>query len=622
MKSGCLHPLLLSCIVTVLVPWSTQALSVRIADTTAEAGASAITVSIEVDNALGIAGGDLTLIYDAAALTAKRVATGSLAAASGLTVIGNTAGAGQVKIAMAGAIGLRSASGVLTTIAFDVSANAIPGTYSLELTRATFFNEQARTISVRHIASGTFTVASKARRGVEVKIENVSGNLGDTGIEVSITVEDGTGLAGADLTLTYEASVLTAKEVTPGSLAAASGFMFTGNTAGPGLVKIAMAGATGIPSGGGALAIVIFDVKADAAPGAYSLNLTRAIFRNEQAQSLSVQPATGLFTILDDVEVPGEGPVSIDFDLAAGNQEQRRAGSATPGSRYAMELSVSSAPEIDGWAVTVEYDAAQVTFVSGSFEASDFLPGIFILLEEDSGVVILGGAVLGTGVTNSGDGSLGTLEFEVLPGFADSTDLVISRVVWKRVDGDEEVISVHSVATITASRVSAGLAGDFDGDGKVGLFDFFLFADAFGGTDLDFDLTGDGKVNLFDFFLFADAYGSSELAKLLAVAEAYLGVPLTAQLAQNYPNPFNSETVIEYELPQSGEIQLVIYDVTGQRVATLASGLRQAGTYALRWDGRDDAGRRLASGVYLYRLEAPAMTGDRMLQTRKLLLLR
>ena len=44
-------------------------------------------------------------------------------------------------------------------------------------------------------------------------------------------------------------------------------------------------------------------------------------------------------------------------------------------------------------------------------------------------------------------------------------------------------------------------------------------------------------------------------------AEAYLGVPLTAQLAQNYPNPFNSETVIEYDLPQSGEIQLVIYDI-------------------------------------------------------------
>ena len=47
----------------------------------------------------------------------------------------------------------------------------------------------------------------------------------------------------------------------------------------------------------------------------------------------------------------------------------------------------------------------------------------------------------------------------------------------------------------------------------------------------EFDLTGHGKVNLFDFFLFADASGSSELAKLLAVVEEYLGVPLVAQLA-------------------------------------------------------------------------------------------
>ena len=320
-------------------------------------------------------------------------------------------------------------------------------------------------------------------------------------------------------------------------------------------------------------------------------------------------------------ELP-EGPVSIDFDLAAGNQEQRRAGSATPGSRYAMELSVSSAPEIDGWGVTINYDASQVTYVSGSFEASDFLPGIFMLPEEDLGVVIFGGAVLGTGVTNSGDGSLGTLEFEVLPGFVDSTDLVISRVVWKRVDGDEEVISVHSVATITASLVSAGLAGDFNGDGKVDLFDFFLFAEAFGGTDPEFDLSGDGKVDLFDFFLFAAAFGSSELAKLLAVAEEYLGVPLVAQLAQNYPNPFNSETVIEYQLPQSGEMQLIVYDVTGQQVVSLASGPRQAGTFSLRWDGRDDAGRQVASGVYLYRLEAEAVTGGRIVKTRKLLLLR
>ena len=64
-------------------------------------------------------------------------------------------------------------------------------------------------------------------------------------------------------------------------------------------------------------------------------------------------------------------------------------------------------------------------------------------------------------------------------------------------------------------------------------------------------------------------------------------------------------------------MQLMVYDVTGQRVAMLASGSRAAGIHTLRWDGLDDAGRMVASGVYLYRL----LAGDRV-ATRKLLLLR
>jgi flagellar hook assembly protein FlgD len=70
-------------------------------------------------------------------------------------------------------------------------------------------------------------------------------------------------------------------------------------------------------------------------------------------------------------------------------------------------------------------------------------------------------------------------------------------------------------------------------------------------------------------------------------------------------------------LPQSEQIELALYNLTGQKVATLAHGLREAGTHTLRWDGRDDDEQELASGVYLYRLTA----GDRV-KTRKLLLLR
>lgn len=94
--------------------------------------------------------------------------------------------------------------------------------------------------------------------------------------------------------------------------------------------------------------------------------------------------------------------------------------------------------------------------------------------------------------------------------------------------------------------------------------------------------------------------------------------PQAFALDPNYPNPFNSGTVIRFALPQSQHVELALYNLTGQQVAILAEGQRQAGAYAIHWDGRDDGGRPLASGVYLYRLRA----GDGQAVTRKLLLLR
>jgi len=94
-------------------------------------------------------------------------------------------------------------------------------------------------------------------------------------------------------------------------------------------------------------------------------------------------------------------------------------------------------------------------------------------------------------------------------------------------------------------------------------------------------------------------------------------LPRSFSLAQNFPNPFNSSTVIRFELPEDGEVELAVYNLAGQRVAVLAQGWREAGTYTVRWDGRDEGERELASGVYLYRLRA----GERM-ETRKLALVR
>ena len=96
-----------------------------------------------------------------------------------------------------------------------------------------------------------------------------------------------------------------------------------------------------------------------------------------------------------------------------------------------------------------------------------------------------------------------------------------------------------------------------------------------------------------------------------------VALPDSPQLAQNAPNPFNSQTVISYILPESGLVHLEVFTLTGQQVAVLHQGPQQAGYYRLHWNGRDDAGRPLASGMYLYRL----VTAEEVL-TRKLVLLR
>jgi len=91
--------------------------------------------------------------------------------------------------------------------------------------------------------------------------------------------------------------------------------------------------------------------------------------------------------------------------------------------------------------------------------------------------------------------------------------------------------------------------------------------------------------------------------------------PLT--LHQNYPNPFNPSTAISYFLPVDTHVSLSIYDIGGHLIRTLVDGHEPAGTNSIRWDGRNNRGSGVCSGVYYYRLIA-----DRKALTRKLVLMR
>jgi hypothetical protein len=81
------------------------------------------------------------------------------------------------------------------------------------------------------------------------------------------------------------------------------------------------------------------------------------------------------------------------------------------------------------------------------------------------------------------------------------------------------------------------------------------------------------------------------------------GLPKTFDLSNNYPNPFNPSTEIQFSVPKTANISLIIYNLLGQRVRTLAQGVYAPGQYRVTWDGRGEYGQTLASGVYFSRLE-------------------
>jgi len=95
--------------------------------------------------------------------------------------------------------------------------------------------------------------------------------------------------------------------------------------------------------------------------------------------------------------------------------------------------------------------------------------------------------------------------------------------------------------------------------------------------------------------------------------------PLASALVlhPNMPNPFNPTTTIRFEMPVAGDVTLTVYDVRGTRVRTLVRESRAEGTHAVTWDGRNDRGEQVGSGVYLYRLDAAGTS-----QTRKMVLLK
>ena len=321
------------------------------------------------------------------------------------------------------------------------------------------------------------------------------------------------------------------------------------------------------------------------------------------------------------------------------------------GKQLEFSLNITGGESVAGYEATVQFDTAALRYVSSA--NGDFLPAGAFFVEPvvEGNLVKLNAASLAG--ESSGDGTLATLTFEVIA--VKASTLTLSDVLLSNNAGESSVPQVEN-AQITEST---GLKGDVNGDGIVNILDLVLVASNLGQTGQNAgDVNGDGVVNILDLVKVAGALGNAAAAPSLhpqalemltaADVQGWLTqaqhlkltdatsqrgilfleqllaalIPKETALLPNYPNPFNPETWIPYRLAEDAFVTLTIYNGSGRVVRTLNVGHRTAAFYesrskAIYWNGRNEFGESVASGVYFYHLSA----GDYS-ATRKMLILK
>ena len=203
-------------------------------------------------------------------------------------------------------------------------------------------------------------------------------------------------------------------------------------------------------------------------------------------------------------------------------------------------------------------------------------------------------------------------------------------------------VQVNQVLRIVEKEQAASIPADANSDGVVDLSDLLLVYKYIGedaSTAPRADVNRDGKIDIEDIIEIIESIESAVKTRpaaapaksgetLAAVTEFLkqllmpLEVPLSTRLHANYPNPFNPDTWIPYQLAESTDVRVNIYDAQGTLVRVLPLGHQTAGYYTSRsraayWDGRNALGERVASGVYFYQLQT-----DEMSPMRKMVILK
>ena len=324
----------------------------------------------------------------------------------------------------------------------------------------------------------------------------------------------------------------------------------------------------------------------------------------------------------------------------------------TIGDQLTVNATIAEGVDVAGYQMDIEFDVSALRYVSSA--NADYLPaGAFVVPASVSGNRVTLAATSLSG-SRDGSGTLATVTFEVIAANPSLPRLSAAKLTDSNADFLE--VRIENPEAVEPVR----LAGDVNEDGIVNLEDMDAAADRLGQTgENTADVNGNGIVDAADLLLIAAAIEqgnaapslhSETLANLFTAAEVHEWLQLARQqnltgliyqrgflvleqllailtptetvLLPNYPNPFNPETWIPYQLSSPSDVTVHIYAINGSLARTLALGHQAAGIYqsrgrAVYWDGKNELGEPVASGVYFYTL-----TADDFTATRKMLIMK
>ena len=331
------------------------------------------------------------------------------------------------------------------------------------------------------------------------------------------------------------------------------------------------------------------------------------------------------------------------------------------GDTFTLDIRAENVLDLAGWQFDVAYDPTVLEALDvseGDFLKTDGGSTFFQSGRIDNAAGKITGLIAGRISEGGVIGSGAVLQVRFKAKAEGETGLTLQNFLFGSVTEESIPAGPLEIRITVEERL---LTGDVNRDGVVNILDLIRVARQLGKsvpTDSPVDINGDGVVNIFDLTLVAQGIGKTTDAAAPTVATgsvdpatievwiaqarladdgsiafrqgianlqnllASLIIPQETALLANYPNPFNPETWIPYQLAAPAEVTLAIYDMNGAAVRRLAIGHQAAGMYqsrnrALYWDGRNQRGEFVASGLYFYTLRAGEFTATRKMLIRK-----